>query len=51
MLNKVNKLSYAEMETSENNFDFDYNQSAKVVKMTRAGRIKSEGVGDAEQVT
>ena len=49
---KVNNLSYAEMETSENNFDFDYNQSAKGGKddTGRRDSAKQKDVGDAEQV-
>ncbi|NCW55269.1 MAG: flagellar hook-length control protein FliK, partial [Rhodobacteraceae bacterium] len=49
---KVNNLSYAEMETSENNFDLDYNQSAKGGKDDTGRRdpAKQKTEGDAEQV-
>jgi hypothetical protein len=49
---KVNNLSYAEMETSENNFDLDYNQSAKGGKddTGRRDAAKQKTEGDAEQV-
>jgi hypothetical protein len=49
---KVNNLSYAEMETSENNFDLDYNQSAKGGKDDTGRRdpAKQKTDGDAEQV-
>jgi flagellar hook-length control protein FliK len=49
---KVNNLSYAEMETSENNFDVDYNQSAKGGKDDTGRRdpAKQKTDGDAEQV-
>jgi len=49
---KVNNLSYAEMGTSENNFDLDYNQSAKGGKDDTGQRDPAEQktVGDAEQV-
>ena len=49
---KVNNLSYAEMETSENNFDLDYNQSAKGGKDDTGRRDPAEQKteGDAEQV-
>ena len=49
---KVNNLSYAEMETSENNFDVDYNQSAKGGKDDTGRRdpAKQKTVSDAEQV-
>jgi len=49
---KVNNLSYAEMETSENNFDVDYNQSAKGGKDDTGRRdpAKQKTEGDTEQV-
>ncbi|MFZ9072240.1 MAG: flagellar hook-length control protein FliK, partial [Paracoccaceae bacterium] len=49
---KVNNLSYAEMETSENNFDLDYNQSAKGGKDDTGRRdpAKQKTVSEAEQV-
>ena len=49
---KVNNLSYAEMETSENNFVLDYNQSAKGGKDDTGRRdpAKQKTDGDAEQV-
>ena len=49
---RVNNLSCAEMETSENKFDLDYNQSTKDGKDDTGRRdpVKQKTVSDAEQV-